>query len=159
MVATGQNPSISIGKAPSNPPPVPRYSDKWVKRVYSSNPIAVALANTSVDVDINLLFPGLPANSTVFFDKIQVWNTDRLSNCRVGLLSNPITDLGVVDTILVDDYGTSSDLSGVTFVIPLGHAKQVISSSTTNVLQFNAGASTNSFVGTYVVHSHIWVQI
>jgi len=159
MVATGQNPSISVGKAPSNPPPVPRYNDKWVKRVYSSGPIGVAGTAASTVVSLATLFPGIPANTTVFFDKIQVWNTDRLLNCRAALSSNPITDLGLVESISVDDYGTASDLSGVTFVIPLGHAKQVIATSaTTDILTLN-DTPTPTFAGTYVVHSHVWVQI
>jgi len=158
MVATGQNPSIVIGKAPSNPPPVSKYSDKWVKRVYSSSPLSVP-TSAVVDVKISQLFPGLTSGSTVFFDKIQVWNTNRLNNCRVGLLPEPITDLGLVDTIEVDDYGTSSALSGTTFVIPLGHAKQVTSSSTVSILSLNGATGNETFTGTYVVHSHVWVQI
>jgi hypothetical protein len=154
MMATGSNPSVSVGRAPNHPPPVPTYGNKWVKRTYSSVKTNGAAA---ADLSFSGGEFGIPGTGSFYVDKLQVWNTSTVDgSINVSFLQGLSTDLGD-DPVNVTEYGNAFSMAGVTFKVPLGHAKRVDGSSGSSnnlVTVFSAKAST-----TYVVHLHCWVSI
>jgi hypothetical protein len=153
MVATGTNPSITVGKAPNHPPPVPTYGDKWVKRVYSA---VKANGSTIADVVFNGADFAIPGTGSFYVDKLQVWNASTVDgNITANFSQGTVTDLGD-DDVQARDYGNASSMAGVTFKVPLGHAKRVTNSATGSTLVTIKDGGVSR---TYVVHLHCWVSI
>lgn len=158
MMATGTNPSLSLGKAPSNPPPVPTYGDKWVKRVYSCFKNATTSTGTAVFTQADFGAPG-----RFFVDKFQVWrlgfDTTAEPGLRARFKQGAFTDLGA-DDVVSDDYGSGTSLPGVTCKVPLGHAVGVANTGTTSLVEVAPVVSaTTSANACYVVHMTCWVSV
>jgi hypothetical protein len=156
-LAVGQNPSVSVGEAPPHPPPIPSYGDKWVRRVYS----AVKVAATSGTTDFLQSSFGIPG--PYFVDKVHVWSLFSTGNTSVNCLQASFvqgtsTDLGA-DDVTADDYGTSASLAGVTFKVPLGHAKEVANTGTAVIVKCGAPTGISVPSSAFVVHLAVWVAI
>lgn len=151
MVATGSNPSISVGKAPNHPPPVPVYGDKWVRRIYSTRKVPQTGENEVAFTGGDFSIPG-----NFYVDKLQIWNASTVDGIlNAKFIQVTTTDLGDDDVAAVD-YGTASSMAGITFKVPLGHAKRVTNSTSQNTLVTVTSAKAGA---TYVVHLHCWVSI
>lgn len=147
------NPSVSVGKAPTQPPPVPEYKDKWVKRVYQALKNA---ATPSGSVDFGVTNFGLPSDAVVFVDKVQVWNlTPAAKGLEATFPQGNSTDLGT-DNVVAQDFSSLGQCPGVTFKVPLGHAKGV-SGTTVVVSAKNAFTSTDN--PQMVAHLTCWVAV
>lgn len=160
MLATGTNPSLTLGKAPSNPPPVPSYKDKWVKRTYQSFKSAANATGTASFLNSSFGVPG----DKYFVDKIQVWRLGFDNVAEPGLVATFnqgfFTDLGV-DAVTAMDFGTGSALPGVTCKVPLGHAVGVSTAGTNSILDVTpaVASGTQSATANYVAHLTCWVSI
>jgi len=159
MEATGSNPSITSGPAPDHPPPIPTYGNKWVQRVYA----AVFTENLPGE-GVQFRANGFNTPGVYFVDKVQVWKLPSPTGGNVGLDSGfyqgNSTDLGV-DTVNVQDFGTATSLPGVTFKVPIGHAKEVNNTVTDILFDAKDIAITNgsTFKSSFVGHLHCWVKI
>jgi len=156
-IATGQNPSVSVSRGPANPPPVPAYGDKWVKRTYS----AVKIATAGSPVDFLQSSFGVPG--TFYVDKVQAWNlsssgVSQITGLGATLKQGLITDLGS-DDIVGNDFGTANALASVTFKVPLGHAKAVANTGTGVIVSCDAVSPLANTGGNYLVHLHVWTSI
>lgn len=157
-MATGQNPSISVGSAPDHPPPVTIYGERWVQRTYQATQTATLTATGGVAFNSNMF--GIPGN--FYVDKVQIWKLTQ--NSGPGIMGffyqNTTTDLGG-DTVVSTDYGTATSLAGMTFKVPLGHAKLVTASSSTALVDCNPAIIKPAPYGldSYVCHLHCWVSI
>lgn len=153
MVATGSNPSVSVGKAPVQPPPVPKYKDKWVKRVYAAT---LSTTDSTTVASFQVASFGIPTDTVVFVDKVQVWN---LSAQARGLTASfsvaNTTDLGN-DNVESEDWSSLGQCPGVTFKVPLGHAKGLSNSVTVVTAQ---ALPSGSNPANYVAHLHCWVAV
>jgi len=155
-MATGQNPSITSGRAPANPQPIPIYGDKWVRRTFS----AQGAANEGTGVLFSPASFGIPVGN-YFIDKMQVWNTAPATGAGIKALFKTAltTDLGT-DTVQVLDYGSATSLAGVSFKIPVGHAKLLSSTDSNSILDVDVAQVLNSANKVnFVCHAHCWVQI
>lgn len=151
MVAVGQNPSVSVSKAPVEPPPVPSYKDKWVKRVYRS----VKTSTSSSTVSFSVSDFGLPTDTVVYVDKVQLWNLTANARGMNGTFHlNTTTDLGN-DDVVASDFSSLGQCPGMTFKVPTGHAKGVSNSSVIADMENLFGGT--SVFGTGVCHLHCWV--
>lgn len=152
MLATGQNPSVSVGKSPVQPPPVPSYKDKWVRRIYAST-----ITNSTGGVHTFTVSSfGLPADTVVYVDKVQLWNLSaqaRGVKCSFSL--NNTTDLGN-DNVESEDWSSLGQCPGVTFKVPLGHAKGVSNTATVVTAEALPTVTTST---TMVCHLHCWVAV
>jgi len=146
MVAVGQNPSIQVSRAPIEPPPIAQSGDKWVKRVFPQEfSVPTGTANSLI----------APPSSVIggFIDKVQVWGLN-LTRLTASLKVDNCTDLGT-DDVTASDYSSQAQLPGITFKVPLGHAKAV-ETATDYVLSI--GQSTVA-IQTIVIHYHAWVKL
>jgi len=152
-VATGQNPSVTVGKAGPNPNPVPTYGNKWVHRTYQK-----VISETAAGSGVLFKSDSFGVTGSFFVDKMSVW---KLGLNGVGLRANfrqgTSTDLGT-DDVTAEDFGSGSSLPGVTFKVPLGHAKEVTSTTVVELLQADT-PNTSSTVEAYVCQLTCWVQI
>lgn len=154
MVATGGNPSVTVNRAPTQPPPVPSYKDKWVKRVYSATKTSTSPA---VVVDFTVNDFGLPADTVVYVDKVQVWNlTAGAKGVETAFKNANSTDLGN-DDVVAQDYSSLGQCPGVTYKVPLGHAKGV--SNTTVVVSGYDLPKNGTGLPLLVAHLHCWVAV
>lgn len=152
MVAVGQNPSTSVSRAPNQPPPVPLYKDKWVKRTYTATKVATAAGATNFVVNDF----GLPADTVVYVDKMQFWNLSASAKgLKATFFNSNATDLGN-DSVVAEDWSSLGQCPGVTFKVPLGHAVGV-----SNGTALGSAESLPSGTGTftYVSHLHCWVAV
>jgi len=145
MVAVGQNPSIQVSKAPIEPPPIPSTGDKWVKRVYPQL-FSISAGSSVVDVTVPSTVVG------GFLDKVQVWGLDN-TRMSVNFKTGNCTDLGT-DDVSASDYSSQAQLPGITFKVPLGHAK-AISATTSPVISVDQRTDAQ----TVVIHYHAFVKI
>lgn len=151
------NPSLMLGSAPSNPTPVPVYTDKWVRRTYAA---ALSVQNPLKEASFPPSVFNLPGR--FFVDKMQVWkvgDNDTSVGIKATFKQGVFTDLGV-DDVIATDYGTSSSLPGVSCKVPAGHAVSVAPEA--DILAVCApvfpDASTNTSA-TFVCHLHCWIAI
>lgn len=148
MIATGQNPSISVGPAPTQPGPVPDYLDKWVLRTYrkeySVPKLATVGAYTSCTAPNEL--------NGAFLEKVQVWGVGTQS-LYLALQQGVVSDLGQ-DEILASDYSSLAQLPGVTFMVPPGHATGILTGD--NICKIFQLVDTAFKV---IVHYHAWVRV
>lgn len=153
MLATGSNPSVVVSNAPVQPTAVPKYKDRWVKRVYQasvSTTDAATLANFTVDSF------GVPTDTVVYVDKVQVWNLSaNAKGVEVTFKATNTTDLGS-DDVVATDWSSLGQCPGVTFKVPLGHAKGV-SNATVVVAAKPLPSGTGAFV--FVTNLHCWVAV
>lgn len=157
-MATGGNPSIEVGVAPDHPPPVTTYGEKWVQRTYQATQTATSTATGGVAFNANMFaIPG-----TFFIDKVQVWKLTQNSGPGITgfFYQNIATDLGG-DTVVATDYGTATSLAGMTFKVPLGHAKSYTASVGGAIVDCNPAIVRPApySLDTYVCHLHCWVSI
>jgi len=156
-MAVGQNPSVSISRGPANPPPVPAYGDKWVRRTYSA--VKTAVAGSPVDfLQSSFGVPGV-----YYIDKVQAWNlsstgVNQVTGLGATLKQGLITDLGT-DDIVGNDFGSANSLASVTFKVPLGHAKAVANTGTGVIVSCDAVSPLANAGGNYCVHIHVWVSL
>jgi len=160
-IATGQNPSIAIGKAPANPTPIPAIADKWVQRTYSCVKLGTATTSPTPAPPVEFLNSSFGCPGPYYIDKIQVWKLG--TNDQLGLSASVaqgnITDLGA-DSVVGNDFGSAMAIPGVTFKIPLGHAKQIPNTGTTTLVSCTPVAPLEtSSAQTYVCHMTVWVAI
>lgn len=160
MVATGTNPALQLGRGPDHPPAVPVYSDKWVRRTYSSVKSTTA-GQTGVDfLQSSFSVPG----TKYFVDKLQVWRLGISTNSsEAGLLATfkqgNFTDLGA-DDVSSTDFGTGTSLAAVTCKVPLGHATGVSTTGTSVLVSCNSATSaTGTGTENYVCHLTAWVSL
>lgn len=154
-MATGMNPSVEVGAAPDHPPPVTNYGEKWVLRTYQAQKTSSS-ATGGVTFSANDF--GLSANNTFYVDKVQVWrltNTADSSGLFASFYQQNLTDLGG-DALVARDYGTATSLAGMTFKVPLGHAKDV-SVGSTSLVDCNPAYGTAQGQ-TFCAHLHCWVS-
>jgi hypothetical protein len=159
MIATGSNPSLTLGKAPSNPPPIANYSDKWVKRTYSAFKNAGSAIGEASFLANGFNVPG----GKYYVDKIQVWRLGFDTSAEPGIQATfkqgNFTDLGV-DDVVGTDYGSGVSLPGVTCKVPLGHATGVSTTSTSPLVESRpVVTATTSQNASYVCHLTCWVSI
>jgi hypothetical protein len=122
QIATGGVPYVTTGKAPPNPRPVPVYRDTWVKRTYQVS--KTVATGTQASLKANELGPTV-AGDIGFVDKITVWGLNPGSGLSAALNQSTVTDSDLSDPLTVKDFGSATSLPGVTFKVPLGHAKAV----------------------------------
>jgi hypothetical protein len=153
--ATGSSPAISAGPAPDHPPPVPVYGDKWEYRTYSAA-FTEAQPNEGVQFRAN----GFNTPGAFFVDKIQVWRlfSTEGTGINTGFYQINSTDLGNNQVVNVEDYGTATSLPGVTFKVPLGHAREV-NDTLQDILVDAKPAIQGSQKASFVAHLHCWVQV
>jgi len=124
QVATGNAPYITVGKAANQPPPIPQYRDKWVKRTYQVN--LKSSGTNPVTLAANSFGPTV-AGDLAFLDKLSVWccNTAQNTGLTASLNQGYVTDSGIQDPVTSQDWGSSMALPGTTFKVPTGHAKAI----------------------------------
>jgi len=157
QIATNSAPVVTVGRAAAQPPPAPRYRDKWVLRTYQ-----IDKATTSSTNDASLLASDIGpavAGDLGFIDKISVWNTTPNAGISASLNQGTVTDSGITDPVTGLDWGSYNSLPGVTFKVPTGHAKAidlhaatVLATATT--LQQGTGTAYH-----YCFHVSLWVSI
>jgi len=160
-MATGQNPSIAVGKSPANPPPLPAVADKWVKRTYSAVKLGPAGTTGTPSPPVEFLNSSFGIPGPYYIDKIQVWKlgTNDLLGLGASVPQGNISDLGT-DTVVGNDFGSATALPGVTFKVPLGHAKEIPTTGTTTIVSCGPVAPLEtSAAQTFVCHMSVWVGI
>lgn len=151
------NPSLMLGTAPPNPTPVPAYTDKWVRRIYSA-----ALTTQTAVKEVSFPPSAFNVPGRLFVDKLQVWKVSD-KGTSVGIKATfkqgVFTDLGA-DDVIASDYGSASSLPGVTCKVPMGHAISVDASANPLVVcapVFPDALTTTS--ATFVCHLHCWIAV
>jgi len=158
MSSTGGNPSIEVGPAPDHPGPVPVYGDKFEYRTYSSPVFTESAAGEGVQFRAN----GFSAPGDFFVDKIQVWkvSTGGGLGLNSGFYCANTTDLSATEVINGTDLGTANSLPGMTFKVPLGHAKEVSASTTSILCDAKCVTEAGSTVkNSFVAYLHCWVRV
>jgi hypothetical protein len=155
--AAVQNPSLTLGIAPPHPTPVPVYSDKWVKRIYSA-----ALTVTTAIKEASFPASAFNVPGPFFVDKLQAWKVGNI-NTNIGLKATfkqgVFTDLGA-DDVIATDFGTADSLAGISCKVPVGHAISVATGANPLVVCAPVvpdPATTTS--ATFVVHLHCWIAV
>jgi hypothetical protein len=158
-VATGEMPSISVGPAPDHPPPATSYGETWVMRTYQSSKTATSATG---GVTFGSSDFGLSASDTFFLDKVQIWrltNTATSSGIAGFFYQQNSTDLGG-DVVIARDYGTATSLAGMTFKLPLGHAKSISAGSTSSAVSIvDCNPAYGVELATYCCQIHCWISI
>jgi len=152
-MAVGQNPSITVGPAAPQPAPVPKYGDKFVLRTYQA-----FKTESTAGTGVNFLQSSFSAPGPYYVDKISIWKVGvNGTGIRATFSQGISTDLGT-DDIEATDFGSADSLPGVTFKVPLGHAKQVANVGS-NTLISAAPNVTDAALQTFVCNLSCWVQI
>lgn len=102
---------------------------------------------------------GIPG--TFFVDKVQVWKLTQQSGPGITgyFYQANVTDLSG-DTVVSTDFGTATSLAGMTYKVPLGHAKGLTASVGAQLIDCNpAIISTSTYpTDSYVCNLHCWVS-
>jgi len=140
------NPSITVSKAPVEPPPIPKTGDKWARRTIQQEVSVPAAASGQL---VELIQPP-PECTGGILDRVTVWGVGTQS-LYVTLFQSAVSDLGS-DEVVANDYSSLAQLPGVTFTLPEGHAIEL----TTNTNAMKIDRLTTAFK--VVVHYHLWIR-
>lgn len=158
--ATGAMPAITVGPAPDHPPPATSYGETWVMRTYQAQLTSTNTATGGVTFKSSDF--GLSASDTFYLDKVQIWrltNTATSSGIAGFFYQTNTTDLGG-DAVVARDYGTATSLAGMTFKIPLGHARSITASSSSSAVSIvDCNPAYGNELATYCCQIHAWISI
>lgn len=144
---------VQIGPAPPQPTPVPQYGSKFVRRVYQT-----LKTETSASSGVEFLNSSFGIPGYYYIDKLSVWKVG-LNGTGMEAQFNPANAMeNNPQPVKVNDFGSGTSLPGVTFKVPVGHAKQLPSTGSTILLSCKpvVGSSTTE---TFVANLYVWVQI
>jgi hypothetical protein len=114
---------------------------------------------TQASLKANELGPTV-AGDIGFVDKITVWGLNPGSGLSAALNQSTVTDSGLSDPITVKDFGSATSLPGVTFKVPLGHAKAVDLHDVTVLATADPAITTALLTNnSFVFQVTLWVSI
>lgn len=146
-MATGYTETITVSSAPDQPPPVPKYGEKWAKRLIQ---FEVSLPKaTGANQYVNILAP--TELDTAILDSLTIWGVGTQS-LYASLNSGTTTDLnqGFVDA---DDFSSLAQLPGVCFRIPVGHAKGLSNGAVLGQILRLGDVDCKA-----VIHADVWIR-
>lgn len=155
------NPAVHVRPARSDPPPTTTSKTHWIRRTYKVGVSSTGPASTTITLGALATAIGAPAGTIVKVLGTNVWNTVLGQGIKVDYDVQTVIVTSDPQSVVAEDYGTGTRLSGLHFDIPDPISESIQTNTSTGTVMMTisnpgAASTTNNY---FVAHFHCAIQV
>lgn len=155
------NPAVCVRPARADPPPTTSSKTHWIRRTYKVGATSTGTSATTITLGALATAIGAPASTIVKVLAVNVWNTAASQGIKADFDVQTVIVTSDPQSVVAEDYGTSSRLAGLHFDIPdpISESIQTSNSSTTVMMTLSNPGAASSTTNYFVAHFQCAIQV